>query len=107
MTLDEVIQWHEKQAEHFEPFGPKNALTLFHTSCAEALKEDNFKEAWKFMQAKGYQYGKEELELVKVGWTLHKDIVLIQEAVKYGQFADDMPQQLPKNVREAIIRCFS
>ena len=32
-----VIAWHEKQAEYFAPFGPKNELTKFHGGAAKAI----------------------------------------------------------------------
>ena len=38
MNIKEVIDYHEKQAVHFEPFGTTNALTVFHRSVVEAIK---------------------------------------------------------------------
>lgn len=39
MTLQELIEYHQKQAVHFEPFGASNALTVFHLAAVETLKE--------------------------------------------------------------------
>jgi hypothetical protein len=38
MTIQELIDYHDKQAIHFEPFGPTNALTRFHREAVETLK---------------------------------------------------------------------
>jgi len=35
--LNVVIAWHEKQADYFAPFGPKNELTKFHRGAAKAI----------------------------------------------------------------------
>ena len=39
LALDALRQWHIKEAERFEPFGGKNAVTVFHHDCAETLRE--------------------------------------------------------------------
>ena len=47
MTLQELADYHEKQAIYFEPFGATNALTVFHreaADCALAFKRDEVRQ---------------------------------------------------------------
>jgi hypothetical protein len=37
--LVDLWQFHTGQAKHFEPFGARNALTLYHRECARILVE--------------------------------------------------------------------
>ena len=34
----ELVNYHKKQAVHFEPFGLANALTVFHSKAAETIE---------------------------------------------------------------------
>lgn len=33
-----------------------------------------FEAEWKKMEAKGFQYGEDELELVRMGWEMHEEV---------------------------------
>ncbi len=37
-ALADLADYHEKQASHFEPFGPTNALTAFHRKASDNLR---------------------------------------------------------------------
>ena len=38
MTLQELAEYHEKQAIYFAPFGATNALTKFHREAADEIR---------------------------------------------------------------------
>lgn len=37
MTLQELLDYHQKQAEYFDPFGATNVLSTFHRAAVAAL----------------------------------------------------------------------
>lgn len=44
MNLTQLAKYHEKQAQHFLPFGKKNVLTRFHTEAAKCCRHFNAHE---------------------------------------------------------------
>lgn len=39
MTLNDLIEYHEDQADYYKAFGANNVLTSFHREAAEILKD--------------------------------------------------------------------